>query len=136
MSGVWELNDPIAEKRDGRWRIGSVAAVDKWTVTIRWDGAEHLVYRSPSDTALVDPDTVPIDERHWLPATVRDQLVRVEVADRLRAVAAALPPTYLPATGLVGLAVDLDNLLDPSPGLAAAARLLLTRTAPQPAATP
>jgi hypothetical protein len=133
MSRVWAVGDPICEHRDQRWRIGTVAHVDKWAVTIRWAGAEHLVYRSPSDTALVDPDTVPIDARHWVPAKVRDQLVRQEAARRLRAMWDALPLDSFASP--LSVADDLDALLDPCADRYAAAARALLAPAPQPATT-
>ena len=132
MSRVWAVGDPICEHRDQRWRIGTVAHVDKWAVTIRWAGAEHLVYRSPSDTALVDPDTVPIDERHWVPAQVRDQLVRQEAAGRLAAVLELVSPS----TTVERLYTRLADEADPAGGAAAAVARVLLAPAPQPATTP
>lgn len=136
MSRTWEVNDPIAEYRGGRWRIGVVTSVNEWRVEIRWDGAEFVCFRSPADKHLVDPEQAPIDERHWLPEKVRDQLVRQEAAGRLRACARAMTPGYPACFYLLAIADDIDDLLQSGPGEAAAAARALLAPAPRPATTP
>lgn len=139
MTRAWEVNDPVAEFRGGRWRIGVVTSVHPWLLAIRWDGAELISSRSPGDVHLVDPEQVPVDERHWVPATVRDQLVRQEAAAALRAMAEHLPPGPDRVIAGCHLARHFDDLIgrpdEDGYSYAAAARALLA-PAPQPATTP
>lgn len=132
MSRVWAVNDPIAEHRDDHWRKGTVTDVNRWRVAVRWDDAEHACFRSPTDPHLVAPDEVPIDERHWLPAAVRDQLVGQEAAARLRAMAKRLLPLCSSHIAEFHLARRFDDLIGrpDSDGYAAAARALLGLTPP------
>ncbi len=140
---TWTLNDPIVEHVDGIWRLGTVVGVDGPMLAIRFDGGNRATFRDRRSPFLRDPDDVPIDERHWVPESVRDQLVRQEAAGRLRAMAVALDHD----PGLLELAKLMDDLVGPGGGgwlltggwvstadLLRAARALLAPT-PEPATT-
>ena len=135
MSRTWTIGDAIAEHDGDAWHLGVVVDVPAGMVCIRFDTAERATFRRASSPRLADPEQVPIDERSWVPAKVRDQLVRQEAADRLRAMAEAMPAHWSWAD-VPQLAEWLDNPLLGDRGLAAAARALLA-PAPQPVeATP
>lgn len=113
------------------WRLGTVAGVsaDPWgaeSVAIRYDDGD-VAYLPAEDRRLVPADEVPLDERGWLPQSVRDALARQEAAGRLRAMAAALP-ACTEAAHVRDLADQLDDVLDPGidDELPAAAWELLT----------
>jgi HEAT repeat protein len=63
---------------------------------------------------------VPIDEQWWVPQKTRDQLVRIEAADRLRAMFALVEvPPHRRVGDLLGA------VSNPDPALVAGARALL-----------
>ncbi len=134
---TWEINDRIAERADGAWHLGTVVGVDGPMLAIRFDGGDRATFRDRRSPFLHDPDDVPIDERTWVPESVRDQLVRQEAAGRLQAMAEHLP--Y--GGGLHALADRIAESVDvgESSGFeswrAGAARALLA-PAPQRATTP
>ncbi len=132
---TWEINDPIVEHVDGSgYRLGTVVGVDGPMLAIRFDGGDRAAFRDRHSPFLHDPDDVPIDERTWVPESVRDQLVRQEAAGRLRAMAAHMPHRE----GLHALAylIDVCEPGDVHPSWAAAAGRALIAPAPQPATTP
>ncbi len=135
MSRAWKVNDAVCENRGG-WRIGVVASVDPSQVAVRWDCAELVSFRSPGAEGLVAPEQVPIDERHWLPEKVRDQLVRQEAAGRLRACADAMTPGHPGRFYLLAIADDMEDLLQSDSAPAAESARALLAPAPAPATTP
>lgn len=131
---TWQVGDPIVECVDGTCHVGTVVAVDGQMLAIRFTGGDRATFRNRHSPFLHDVDDVPIDERTWLPETVRDQLARQEAAGRLRAMAAAIDVLghRFTSAELLELALDLEDLLNGAPVLARAARALLN-PAPQPA---
>ena len=136
MSRTWQAGDRVAERDGDTWQLGTIVDIEDGLLAIRFDGGERAGFlRLANSSRLVDPDDVPIDERHWLLAKTRDQLVRQEAARRLRAFAGALTVDTIAGAYLREIADDHDEpLVEDPPALAAAARALLN-PAPQPAAT-
>lgn len=134
MTRTWETGDAIAERDGDTWQLGSVVGVDGLVLAIRFEGGDRASFRNRYSPQLADPDQVPIDERHWLPERLRDQLVRQEAAGRLRALADALRSDAVSRV-VRALAEDFDDFHPDHQHMAAAARALLT-PAPQPATTP
>lgn len=135
--------------RNWNWSVGDQVAIRDFVgtpyllgtiTTIRPDGMLYIdlgaptapAIRYPDDVRVVPANQVPIDERHWVPASVRDQLVRQEAAGRLRALVEALHPDAYRQTraSLVALALAVGNLLlnEERGNYAAIARALLTPT--------
>ena len=134
---TWQAGDRIAERDGDTWWLGTIVDIDRDLLAIRFDGGERAGFRLANSSRLVDPGDVPIDERHWLPAKTRDQLVRQEAAARLRLMSERLVGAgrLLDAAFVDGLIEDFDNPGAAAPlHLALAARALLN-PAPQPAAT-
>ncbi len=134
---TWGINDPIVEHVDGIYHLGTVVGVDAHLLAIRFDDGDRAAFRDRRSPFLHDPDDIPIDARHWVPESVQDQLVRQEAAGRLRAMAGELDVLghRFTSAELYELALDLEDLLNAAPVLAAAARALIT-PAPQMATTP
>lgn len=136
---VWAEHDQVAhaERRPGppRWRLGVLTGDPSSIVAVRFDDGDCGFY-SCDDRKLVPIGEVPLDERHWLPERVRDQLMRQEAAEQLRAMRASLPVGFHGRGVLEDLADMLDDLIGIDPEIrTAAARALLT-PAPTPAPTP
>lgn len=90
------------------WRLGTVAGITGLGyLLIRGDAGDVIAIRRPDDPRVVAAEQVPVDERHWLPQRVRDQLVRQEAAARLQAVAVALDHD----DALLGLASLLGDVV-------------------------
>lgn len=145
MTRTFAVHDAVAIRdRVGQpWQLGTVTGhtADGWLIIDR--GHRTIDIRHPDDVRVIPADQVPAGEQHWVPQTVRDQLVRQEAAGRLRAMAVALDHDR----GLLELANLMDDLVGPGGGgwlltggwvgtaeLLRAARALLA-PAPQPAST-
>jgi hypothetical protein len=134
---TWTTGDAIAEHDGDTWHLGTVTGVDAGTVCIRFDSADRATFRRASSPRLADPEQVPIDERSWVPAKVRDQLVRQEAAGRLREVGRRLDNEIGRGTaGILASALDFDDLLAADAACAADAARALLAPAPQSATTP
>ncbi len=130
---TWQAGDRVAERDGDTWWLGTVVDIDRDLLAIRFDGGERAGFRLANSSRHVALDDVPIDERHWLPAEARDQLVRQEAARRLRAFADALTVDTIGATYLREIADDLDEPLVEDPAALAAAARGLLNPASQPA---
>jgi hypothetical protein len=141
---VWAEGDRVARvdrsATPWRWRLGTVCGLDgpHWLI-VRWNDETPLEsYVScvgADDRNLIREDDIPVDERHWLPQKVRDQLVRQEAAEAFAKVHDVLDEDSWPETRhyLDGLVLALADGVGPD--LAVIARALLT-PAPTPAHTP
>jgi hypothetical protein len=117
-----------------RWMLGTVTAATHHLV-VRWDDTITASVLNLDDQRVIAADDVPIDERWWLPQSVRDQLVRQEAAGRLIAMWEIFPGGAGYYDDVAAAATLLNNLLsNDGPQLAAAARRLLA-AAPAPALT-
>lgn len=142
MTRTWADADRVAlrELVDEPWLLGTVTGETPEGYTIvRLDDKTNVRLVHPDDVRLRPEHEVPVDERHWLPEKVRDQLVRQEAAERLRELWRALPDDCVGdvlldvAYRLAGF--DAHGGPDPNPAWAASARALLA-PAPAPATTP
>jgi hypothetical protein len=142
VTRAWAVHDRVAIRDfvGTPWLLGDLIEISAAGNLVIDLGSQPTAIRYPDDVRVVLADEVPIDERHWVPAKVRDQLDRIEAAERLREMWRALPDDCN-GDGLLDLAYrlavfDAHGGPDPNPKWAAAARALLTQRGEVPDAEP
>lgn len=137
---TWNEGDRVAIRdRVGQpWALGTIKRIrpaGHLVIDLDWD-SRTTTLRPGDDPRVIPVDDVPVDDRYWLTADQRDQLLREDAAGRLRGYAEELTCDALARTYFIEYADDLVEPIIEPPAAATRAARRLVNPAPQPTRVP